>query len=81
MPGLVTFEGACASARSLASPKSTTFDEIAAATERLENHVLGFEVAVHDTEIVRFTERRQHLAEHVDDATERKRPLLVGDAR
>jgi hypothetical protein len=36
---------------------------------------------VNDVEVVRLAERREHLAEHVDDALERQRPLFVDHAR
>ena len=34
-----------------------------------------------DAEVVRLGERRERLAEDVDDAPEGERPFLVGDAR
>ena len=34
-----------------------------------------------DAEVVRFAERRERLAQHVDDATKSQRPFFVGDAR
>ena len=46
-------------------------DEVAAAAQRLEDDVLGLQIAVHDLEVVRFAERVQHLLQHVDDALER----------
>ena len=80
MPGLVTL-GGCASALQLGEAEVDDLHEVAAAPQRLEDDVLGLQIAVHDAEVVRFAERRQHLAQHVDDARERERPLFVGDAR
>ena len=56
-------------------------DEVAARAQRLEDDVLGLEIAVDDAEVVRFGERGEHLAQHVDDAPEWERPVLVRDAR
>ncbi len=55
--------------------------EVAAAAHRLEDDVLGLEVAVDDVEVMRFGERRERLSEHVDHAPERERPVLVRHAR
>ena len=55
--------------------------EVAARAHRLEDDVLGLEIAVDDALVVRFGERRERLAQDVDDAPEGQRPLLVGDAR
>ncbi len=55
--------------------------EVAAAPQRLEDDVLRLQIAVHDAQIVRFTQGRQGLAQHLDDAREGQRALLVGDAR
>ncbi len=41
--------------------------EVAAGPHRLEDDVLRLEIAVDDAEVVRLGERREHLAEHVDD--------------
>ena len=56
-------------------------DEVAARPHRLEDDVLGLEIAVDDVLVVRLGERRERLPEHVDDAPEGQRPVLVGDAR
>ena len=56
-------------------------DEVAARPRGLQDDVLGLEVAVDDVLVVRLGERRERLAEHVDDAPERQRSVLVRDAR
>ena len=65
----------------LGEPEVHHLDEVAAGPHRLEDDVLGLEVAVDDLEVVRFGERREHLAQHADDATEGERPFLVLDSR
>ena len=47
--------------------------EVAARAQRLEDDVLRLEVAVDDAERVRLLERRERLAQDVDDAPERQR--------
>ena len=49
-------------------------DEVAAGAERLQDDVLGLEIAVDDLQVVRFGERREDLAEHVDDPPEASGP-------
>ncbi|MEZ4392180.1 MAG: hypothetical protein R3A48_13880 [Polyangiales bacterium] len=53
--------------------------EIAAAAAVREQDVVALQVAVHHAEVVRATERRRHLLEHVDRPREGERPL--GDLR
>ena len=65
----------------LREPEVHDLHEVSAAAERLEDHVLGLQIAMHDAQVVRFTEGGEHLAQHVDDASEGQRPLLVRDAR
>ena len=79
MPGLVTLV-ALTSAFIFARPKSTTFTK--SPPERIGSRTMfsGFEIAVNDAEVVRFGERREHLAEDVDDAPEGERPFFVDDA-
>ncbi len=80
IPGLVML-GCCVSARILARPKSTTLTKSPPDRDRLEDDVLGLEIAVDDALAVRLGERRQRLPEHVDDAPEGERAVLVRDAR
>ncbi len=80
MPGLV-MPGCCVSARIFASPKSTHFDEVAARAHRLQDDVFRLEIAVDDVLVVRLGQRRQRLAQHVDDSPEGQRSVFVRGAR
>ena len=51
--------------------------EVAARAHRLEDDVLGLEIAVDDVLGVRFGERGERLPQDVDDAPEGERPVLV----
>ena len=80
MPGLVMC-GLVLRLAHLGEPEVDDLHEVAPRTHRLEDDVLGLEVAVDDPEVVRFAERGQRLPQNVHNATERERPLFVGDAR
>ena len=80
MPGLVMSAARGLDAH-LREAEVDDLDEVAARAHRLEDDVLGLEIAVDDAEVVRFGERGEHLPQDVDDAPERERPLLVRDAR
>ena len=76
MPGLV-IDGVASVSRTLREPEVDDLHEVGALARRLEDDVLGLQIAVDDPEVVRLAERREHLAEDVDDAAEGERPFFV----
>jgi hypothetical protein len=56
-------------------------DEVAARAQGLENDVLRLEIAVHDTDVMRFGERGERLTQDIEDTANGQRSLFVGDAR
>ena len=65
----------------LGEPEVDHLDEVTARAERLEDDVLGLEIAVDDAEVVRFGQRGERLAQHVEDAPDLGAALFVRDPR
>src|SRR6185369_1097696 len=64
----------------LGQPEIHDLHEIAAAAERLEDHILWLEIAMHDAKLVGFTQRRERLTQHLHDACEGQWSFFVSNA-
>ena len=73
-------EGAGVVLEDLREAEVDDLHEVGARAQGLEHDVVGLEVAVDDAEGVRLLERGERLPQHVGDAPQGQRPLVVRDA-